>query len=461
VTGVTGVAWRLLLLKPCREMTPLWMPRYVIYSGRYRSLRGVHLDRSPPEVNLVDPKLYSDGDPYAVWRWLRINDPVHWHQPTELPAFWALTTYEDVRAVYQDPATFSSAQGILLRPKEYGADPGGGRTLALTDPPRHHQLRALVDDWFTVRSVRVLEAEMRTVARDVIGRALEREKCDFVAEIAGRVPLYVIASMMGIPRSDWELIFKLTSSAFGADDATGRSLAHLDILQYFTDLVEIRRKAMSDDLVSALIDGEIDGKKLTLSEILLNCDNLLVGGTENTRIAASGGMLAFIEHPDEWRALAEDPELLNSAVEEVLRWTSTATHIMRTATRPVRIRDRQIAAGDRITLWNPSANRDEDVFAEPDQFNIRRRPNRHLALGSAEHFCLGGMLARVELRLLYQEVLRNTTLVELDGMPVKLSSIVVNGLERLPVRLVPLRELPPPRTPPGYLDAGRGTPRDR
>jgi cytochrome P450 len=242
---------------------------------------------------------------------------------------------------------------------------------------------------------------------------------------------------MGVPRNDWEHILGLTNEAFGAGDAMVRRLAHLDILQYFEDLAEARRKSPADDLVSVLVTAEIDGRKLTQDEMILNCDNLLVGGTENTRIAAAGGMLAFLQHPAEWRALSAEPELLPSAVEEVLRWTSTATHIMRTATRPVVLRGRLIEAGQRVTLWNPSANRDESVFADPDRFNVRRKPNRHLALGSGEHFCLGGTLAKAELRLLYDELLRHTGRIELDGAPVPLSSIVVNGLERLPVRLVP------------------------
>jgi cytochrome P450 len=395
---------------------------------------------SPIEINLTDPKLYSDGDPYAVWQWLRANDPVRWHPPMDLPGFWILTKYDDVRAVYRDPATFSSAGGIILRPEDHGNDPGGGRTLALTDPPRHRQLRAVVDDWFVLRSVRVLEAEMRDAAREVVMRAVERERCDFVTEVAARVPLYVICKMMGVPKEDWEYLFSLTNKAFGASDAMTRSLAHLEILEYFEILLTSRAKSPADDLVSSLVTAKIDGIKLTPDELILNCDNLLVGGTENTRIAAAGGMLAFLRHPAEWQALAATPALLDSAVEEVLRWTSTATHIMRTATRPVVIRDCHIEAGDRVTLWNPSANRDESVFAEADQFSVRRKPNRHLALGAGEHFCLGGTLARAELRLLYDELLRNTARIELDDVPVLLGSIVVNGPERLPVRLTPGRD---------------------
>ena len=391
----------------------------------------------PVKIDLTDPDLYADGDPYAVWRWLRAHDPVHWHPPGVLPGFWVLTKYDDIRAVYRDPVTYSSVGGIILRPENYGADPGGGRTLALTDPPRHRQLRALVDDWFAPRSVRLLETQMRQVARDVVMAALERERCDFVTEIAARIPLFVICEMMGVPRQDWERIFALTNDAFGAADAMERRLAHFDILQYFEGLVAQRAKSPADDLVSVLVTAQIDGRKLSLDELLLNCDNLLVGGTENTRIAASGGMLAFLQFPDQWQALAMEPELLPSAVEEVLRWTSTATHIMRTATRPVTLRGKRIEAGDRVTLWNPSANRDESVFDDPDRFTVRRKPNRHIALGTGEHFCLGGTLGRAELRLLYDELLRSTARIELDGTPVKLSSIVVNGLEHLPLRLIP------------------------
>lgn len=390
------------------------------------------------KINLTDPDLYSHGDPHAAWRWLREHDPVHWHLPSgEFPGFWVLTKYADVQAVYRNPTTFSSAGGILLRPETYGSDPGGGLTLALTDPPNHRRLRALVEDWFTPRSIRLLDAEMRDIAHDVVTGALEREGCDFVAEIAARVPLYVIFKMLGVPRDDWERLFSLTNDAFGADDPAERRGAHLDIMQYFEDLAIARGRSPADDLVSVLACAEIDGRKLTPDEVILNCDNLLIGGTENTRIAAAGGMLALIQHPDQWQALSTDPQLLHSAVEEVLRWTSTATHIMRTATAQVTMHGRRIAAGDQVTLWNPSANRDEIVFDDPDCFSIHRKPNRHIALGTGEHFCLGGTLGRAELRVLYAELLHSTERIELDGAPVMLSSIIVNGPERLPVRLTP------------------------
>ncbi|WP_282701153.1 cytochrome P450 [Streptomyces sp. CC219B] len=388
------------------------------------------------EINLVDPDLYAYGDPFASWRVLRREDPVYWHRPTDLPGFWALTRYDDIRAVYRDAETFSSANGILLRPESDGPDPGGGRTLALTDPPRHQQIRALVAHWFDTRSVRRLEADMRSTVRDVIMRAAEQETCDFVTEIAARLPLYVICGLMGVPDSERELVFALTKQAFGAQDARSRSVAHQEIMRYFIGLMFERRQNPSDDLVSLLVTGMVDGRPLIDEDVLLNCDNLLVGGTENVRLAVSGGMQAFLEHPDQWRRLGTDPGLLPTAVEEVLRWTSSATHIMRTATRPVELHGRTIEAGDRVTLWNPSANRDERVFDAPDRFDITRRPNRHIALGSGEHFCIGALLARAEMKVLFSELLDCLDTIEPAGPAIRLSSIVVNGLERLPVRMV-------------------------
>lgn len=389
----------------------------------------------PARINLVSPGLYSDGDPFAQWQWLRVNDPVHLHDATDYPSFWALTRYEDIKAVLGDPETFSSASGIILRPSGYGADPGGGRTLTLTDPPRHRQLRRLVDEWFTARSVRVFEATMREVAESVLDLALEQEHCDFVADIAARIPLYMMCSMMGVPQPDWEDLFTWSRAALAGGDALTRRFAHLRIMEYFKDLAEDKAASPADDLVSALVTGEVEGERLSQDDILLNCDLLFVAGTENTRLAAAGGMLEFLEHPEQWQLLVEDPALLPSAVEEVLRWTSSATHLMRTATRPAEIRGRRISAGDPVVLWLPSANRDDEVFAQPDCFDVTRHPNRHLALGAGEHFCVGSMLARVEIRLLYAELIKRSIGIEPDGTPRRLDSIVVNGLERLPVKL--------------------------
>ncbi|MFC9704452.1 cytochrome P450 [Streptomyces sp. NPDC056943] len=386
-------------------------------------------------ARLTDPGFHADDAVHAVWRALREHDPMHWHEPTRYPGFWSLTRYDDIRAVSRDARVFSSAQGILLRPTAHGTDVGGGRTLALTDPPRHKALRNLVADWFTTRSVRALEESMREAVRNVLAYAIELEECDFVTEVAARLPLYVICRLMGVPDEEQELLFSLTKLAFAAGEPETRGAAHLQIMQYFTELMYQRMDSPADDLVSALVMGRIDGELLTEEEVLLNCDNLLVGGTENVRLAVSSGLRVFLDHPDDWERLRAERELLPTAVEEVLRFTSSATHVMRTVTEPVVLRDQRLDAGDRVVLWIPSANRDERVFTDPDRFDITRTPNRHLALGIGEHFCLGGMLARVEMRIFFSELLDMVKTVEQTGPAVPVESIVVNGLEHFPVRL--------------------------
>ncbi|PKW00386.1 Cytochrome P450 [Streptomyces sp. 1222.5] len=389
----------------------------------------------PETTHLLDPRFHATAGPHAVWRWMRERDPVHWHEPGLYPGFWSLTRYDDIRAVSRDARVFSSAQGIVLRPVTHGADPGGGRTLALTDPPRHKALRSLVADWFTTRSVRALEDAMRDAVRAVLARAVERTECDFVTDIAARLPLYVICRLMGVPATEQELLFSLASKAFAAGDPEARRAAHQEILQYFTELMYRRMAEPEDDLVSALVTGEIDGELLCEEDVLLNCDNLLVGGTENVRLAVSSGMQVFLDHPDAWESLRADRDLLPAAVEEVLRYTSSATHVLRTVTEPVVLHGRQLRAGERVAVWLPSANRDERVFDDPDRFDITRRPNRHLALGAGEHFCIGSMLARAEMRVFFDELLTAVGSVEQTGPAVPVESIVVSGLERLPVRL--------------------------
>jgi cytochrome P450 len=382
-------------------------------------------------ADLVDPELHANGDPHALWRWMREHAPVYWHPPGELPGFWSLTRYEDIRAVYRDPRTFSSARGVLLRPTRFGDDPGGGMTLALTDPPRHKQLRAIVADWFTIRSVRDLEDTMHAAVRAVVARAVERGECDVVHDIAGRLSIYVIGHIMGVPQEDHETLFQWTNEAF---DKHVSLAAHQDLMRYFIDLMDRRIADPTDDLISMLVGGTIDGELLTEEEILLNCENL-VGATENGRLALAGGIQAFVDHPDQWRRLRQDRGLLPSTVEEVLRWTSSATHSMRSATLPLMIGGQRIEAGDRVVLWVPSANRDEDVFTDPYRFDIARHPNRHLALGGGEHFCIGSTLARTELRILFAELLDTVGRIDRSGPATPVRSIAVGGPETLPVRL--------------------------
>ncbi|MET9252673.1 cytochrome P450 [Streptomyces sp. NPDC003717] len=381
---------------------------------------------------IADPELHVSGDPHALWRWMREFSSVHRHEAGELPAFWSLTRYEDIRAVYRDPGTFSSACGVLLRPARLGDDPGGGLTLALSDPPRHKELRSLMADWFSTRAVRGLEDSVRTAARTAVARALDQGGCDFV-DLAGRFSSSVICGIIGIPEADHEDIYRWCEEAFSAHTSLA---AHPQLMEYFMELLYDRMAEPADDLVSALVNGTVHGELLSEHEVLLNCENL-IGATENGRLALIGGMLAFLRHPDQWQRLRQDRGLLPGAVEEVVRWTSSATHSMRTATRPCTIRGRHIEAGDRVVLWLPSANRDEDVFEDPYRFDIARRPNRHIALASGEHFCIGSTLARAEMRALFTELLDSTHVIEESGPVTLVRSNAVNGPASLPVRLTP------------------------
>jgi cytochrome P450 len=401
----------------------------------------------PPRVetiDLADPDLYAKGDPHAVFRFLRANEPIFWNPEQDGPGFWALTKYTDAVRVYKDPASFSSERGIILGAHRWHGDPAGGKMLALTDPPRHTKLRQTMNQAFTPRLVATLAENMHGVVSEALTAAIEAGSCDFVPEVAARLPVASICHLMGVPREDWELMFRLTSTAFGADDpefqtspssAASAARAHQEILLYYAQLADRRRKDPGDDLVSVLAVAEVEGRRLTSEEIVLNCDNLIVGGNETTRHAAAGAVLTFIERPKEWQRLKDDRSLLKPAVEEVLRWTAPGMHVLRTARSDVTIRERTIKAGDSVTIWTHSVNRDDETFERPDEFDVGRTPNRHLTFGIGEHFCLGSALARLELTVLLEELLDRSAELELVGAIERLRSNLICGIKHFPVRI--------------------------
>ncbi|MGO4747961.1 cytochrome P450, partial [Streptomyces sp. 2MCAF27] len=333
-------------------------------------------------ADVVDPELHASGEVHRLWRWMRQHAPVHWHEPGDLPGFWSLTRYDDIRQVYQNPAVFSSAQGVLLRPTDLGEDPGSGLTMALTDPPRHRALREQVADRFSERCARSLAGEMRAEIRSVVTRAVESGSCDVVHDIGARLSSHNIGRLLGVAPEDRERLLTWTTEAF----ESGKPLtSHLELMRCFIDMMYARMEKPADDAMGMLVDNEVQGELLTETEILLSCENL-VGAAENAGLSMASGILALAAHPQAWQRLVRerDGELVRTAAEEVLRWTSSATHSMRTATADTVVQDRRIAAGDRVVLWIPSANRDESVFPEPERFDLGRRPNRHLALGTGE-----------------------------------------------------------------------------
>ncbi|SRR5579875_322626 len=398
--------------------------------------------------DLNDPDFFASGDYHTALRLLREQDPVHWTVGKGGWEFWSVTRYEDCLFVYRHPETFCSSRGIALpaNPKgiERSAEESGANAmLIMVDPPRHTKMRQLVNKAFTPRAVAPLESRFRQIAAGLIEAVAPRGECDLVADLAARMPTAVICDMMAVPQADWNYMITLGNMAIGNADpeyqvggsaVKTQEQAQGEIFGYFAKLVEERRANPGRDLVSALANGSVDGEKLSDREVLFNCFLLLIGGLETTRNAIAGGLLQLIRHPDQRRRLLANPSLAYSAGEEILRWTSPITHMMRTATGDTELRGRRIRKGDKVALWNASANRDEQVFHDPYHFDITRTPNDHLALGHGEHFCLGANLARVELRVMVDEVLRRLGDLELAGEIQRLRSNVVAGIKHMPVK---------------------------
>ncbi|MFD8781624.1 cytochrome P450 [Kitasatospora sp. NPDC059599] len=393
---------------------------------------------APPAVDLADPALYGAGDPESVWAALRRDHPVHWNDSPTGGGFWAVTRHADVQRVLKDTATFTSAQGMRIGHNPTATAEAAGKMLIVTDAPRHGRIRRVISSAFTPRTVARLEQNMRTIVREELEPLLAGEPREFT-DFAAVLPVAVICDLLGVPKSDWAFMLNSTRAAFGASevDPIARLEAHAGMLAYYADLVDFRRDEPGDDVISAMVNGLVDGVPLTDEEIFLNCDGLISGGNETTRHATVGGLLAFAADPGQWRTAAADPEGMDGVVDEILRFTSPAMHVLRTAARDTEIAGQPIRAGDPVAVWMPSANRDETVFDAPERFDVRRTPNPHVAFGVGPHFCLGGALARTELRVLFTELLARAEGAEPAGPARRLHSNLIWGYESAPVLLHP------------------------
>jgi cholest-4-en-3-one 26-monooxygenase len=399
------------------------------------------------EVNLLDLDLFVNGDPHQAFTLLRRQAPVYWHERENGRGFWAVTRYQDALRIYHDPQTYSSEQGISLTfDNVIPEQAGSGMMMILTDPPRHNRIRQVISARFTPRAIAAYEPEVRRICDDILDAVVERGECDFVVDVAAKVPTAAICEMLGIPAEYRDMMYALGNAAIGAQDPeynqgrppleTGRN-AQAEFFGYFAKLIDERRKRPGRDLISAFTAGEVEGAKLTDLEILFNTFLLIIGGQETTRNAISGGMLALINHPAERAQLARDAAVMPTAIEEFLRWTTPVTHILRTARKDSELRGRQIREGDKVVVWNASVNRDEEVFPAPQRFDVTRTPNDHLAFGHGEHFCIGAHLARLEMRVMIEQVMRRMPDLELGGRPERLRSNFVAGIKHMPVRFSP------------------------
>ena len=383
---------------------------------------------------LHSPDFYA-GDPYPAYRELRAMSPVCWNDVTK---FWALLKYEDVRYVSSNPALFSSAKGITIPDPEMPSPVQEGN-LIFSDPPRHRQLRKLINAGFTRRQVAHLEPKIREIVRGILDGLEPGSLHEFAEEIAAPLPTRLIAELIGAPPDDWEQFRAWSDAATGTADPEielDPFVAMGQLYEYFQKLIAARRAEPRDDLLSVLAEAEIDEQRLTDEDLLNFSFLLLVAGNETTRNLIALGTLALIAHPNQCRLLVDDHALIPGAVEEMLRWNSPVVHMARTATTDIEIRGQLIAEGDTVVMLYGSANRDEDIFgADSEQFKVTRHPNPHIAFGCGEHSCVGAQLARLEASVLFDELLRRFPKLELVGEVDRMRATMVPGVKRMPVRL--------------------------
>jgi cholest-4-en-3-one 26-monooxygenase len=399
------------------------------------------------EIDLTDGRNFVSGVPHHWFRQLREEAPVYWHQEKAAPrgGFWAVTRYGDCVQVNRDWENFSSARRTSLF-TEMEDDQLAQQQLMMVnmDPTMHTRYRRLVNHGFTPKTVRDLERQIIGYADGILDSVCERGTADFVEEISAELPLLVIAELLGVPQEDRRMVFDWSNQMIGSDDPEyqipgaepGEAAMH--VYSYAEELAAQRRLAPRQDLVSVLIDAEVEGEKLDQLELDLFFMLLIVAGNETTRNLMSGAMTAFFEHPEQWDLLRRDRSLLPGAVEEMLRYVTPVMHFRRTATKDQELGGQRIEEGDKVVFWHTSANRDEKAFDDPDTFDVRRSPNNHIAFGGGgPHFCLGANLARMEIMVMFDRLLDRTPDIRLDGEVQRLQSNFINGTKHIPVAFAP------------------------
>ena len=397
-------------------------------------------------IDLSDHDAFVDHVPHESFAYLREHDPVHWNPEPGGPGFWAVTRYGDIRAVHRDVGTYSSEIGGTsledLEPEYIEAR----KSMLDMDPPRHDELRGLIARRFTPREVHVWEDQVRTVVNKVLDRALPMGEFDFVAEIASEIPMQVFAEILGVPQDERRVIIEIGDRLLGnadpeyavpPDDAHRHlpfsSPAALEMFEFGRRLAAERRRNPREDIITQLAFEPLTQQEFDVYFVLL-----ATAGNETTRHTITHGLLGLLEHPDELARLRDDPSLGKSAAEEMLRWATPVHHFRRTAAVDTELAGTEIKAGDKVTTWFVSGNRDESGFEDPYRFDVGRSPNPHMAFGPGGiHHCMGAHLAKMEIQVVFEELLARVKTIEPAGPPERLRSNFFNGIKRLPVRVTP------------------------
>ncbi|MBW2421805.1 MAG: cytochrome P450 [Deltaproteobacteria bacterium] len=405
-------------------------------------------------LDLIDPGLYAkNGPPHETWTRLRRESPIHHCAPEGFEPFWAITRHADICQISKQPDTYLNAPGVVVLSEEQMRSRASGeglaamRTIIEMDPPEHRSYRKVASPWFTPRAVNRIDEAVAKSARHLVdslaGETGEGE-CDFALDVATAHPLRILSTILGVPQEAEPEILRLTNQLFAGDDpelqreGEDREKAMLELgmelYNLFEKIIEDRRANPRDDLASLLANGEVDGKPMGPMETFGYYLITFTAGHDTTKNALVGGMRALVEHPDELEKLRRDPDLVNSAVEEIVRWTHPVNYMRRTVARDVELGGQRLREGEFLTLFYGSANRDEEVFDDPFAFRVDRDPNPHLGFGYGEHFCLGANLARRSQRALFRELVSRLEHVELAGEPEQIGSSFVIGLKHLPIR---------------------------
>jgi cytochrome P450 len=406
------------------------------------------------DIDLTDLDRFVGGFPDEAFTVLRSEAPVWWHPPTSHTpghvGFWVVSTHGAVMEVVSDAATFSSAGvpdaaggGTLIEDLPYGF--AAGVLLNMMDDPRHQRIRRLVTPAVSPRALALLEGELRARTAVILDAVVDRGRCDFLADVAVELPLQATAMLMGVPNEDRHDLMAWSGASLTYDDrelggtSTAVQEASAAMAAYGSALVADKKAHGGDDILATVAAAVIEGDDATMGplsdlELLMFFNLLIAAGSETTRNAIALGLAALIDHPDQWARLQADRSLVPGAVEEILRWSSPTLYNRRTATRPVEVSGMSIRTGDKVTLWWASANRDEDVFAEPFRFDIARTPNAHLAFGYRSHFCLGANLARTEIRIMLEELLERFEDFQFEGPIERFRTNKHAGVKHMPVR---------------------------
>lgn len=395
-------------------------------------------------IDLKAAATFANGHPWEAYARLRRESPVAWHPETDGPGFWAITRWADVRTISRQPQRYSSAaRGVMMEEVEEGMLAIQRQMMLNMDPPQHDRFKLLVSRGFTPKAAAELVPRVRKMASDIVDEIIDRGEADFVTQIAGRLPSGLIAEFMGIPRTDGERLYELTEIMHTTDEAIAppekKNAAIFEMLSYAAGVAQHKRQNPGDDIGTALVNAEVDGVKLTDEEFQWFFLLLVNAGGDTTRNLVAAGMQLLFEHPEQRARLAADPDgLMGSAIEEMLRYTTPVIYFRRQLTEDAELSGTALKAGDKVVMFYGAANRDEEVFANPDSFDIARNPNPHVAFGGGgPHLCLGMHVARLEIDAMFRQLLTRMPDLRPAGERELMASNFIAGVHSMPVQWTP------------------------